>query len=807
MSRVGQPFNVFAGYIDEAPHYQLYSGPVTIKASCVLKVLQNTYFDPGIPAVAGIFHKYGWFSDLSGSGAIINSQQFDAMDSTGNVRDLLIGVLNEIGGWDKSNIKIEKLPPKLLTELGMLLKAENQTIEDDYDRIIKKLAQFFAVDGLSADVGGNGPGGAASPRSGNIHPTEIATMLLDNGASMDLATKLLAISRRESGFISDNINYNGGGDGSSGDGSYDFGLFQFNTVHANGATNGGKGLLGPGSGASLAELKEAVKGQPEWVQAFYREMSDPQLATAKAVRFGLNDPSLPAWNGTSGISAAELEEARNWVVEAHNKRSNADVPTSPPPGPDEGTTARATKADTIADRILKIAAKEVGNKEAGDSNAGPQVAKYFNETGYPLGNPWCGAFVQWVFLKAGINLAPTRVVSVESFYNYARDHGWLVSIPKPGDLATYRSGDGIYDNGHIGIVVGVANGQYQQIDGNSSGGAVTFDGFQPFSAATHFIRVPGVGNASDDLDINGELTGGVPGVSGVGGNTRVTPGAVSDIARQTAFFQLQTGAFDQFASTMLTGQRALANDISLMTWISGIITGTGRVFMSTPEGEFKAFFPDYFGYYGRSGGGQSPNWFVSEIEILDLTINESDTDLTTHVFATGPVMGWPDISQLDMLGSTVASVEKPAFEWFLTMNEKTWDSSKFLQTYGARPFSFDIPLINKPELIWMGAWMKFLELWSKRFNAQASFTYMPEIQPGWLVNIGNRVQMYVESVTHNFDFSSGFTTSAQLTSAASLTDDIDWLPRAGLESVRDEAATALQDIGVDNETAQIEVGT
>ncbi len=74
---------------------------------------------------------------------------------------------------------------------------------------------------------------------------------------------------------------------------------------------------------------------------------------------------------------------------------------------------------------------------------------------------------------------------------------------------------------------------------------------------------------------------------------------------------------------------------------------------------------------------------------------------------------------------------------------------------------------------------------------------MPEIRPGWLLNIGNRVQMFVNSVTHSFNYTSGFTTSAELTSAASLTNDIDWLPRAGLSSVIDQVpdrAPAAEDV-------------
>ncbi len=73
MSRVGEPFNVFAGFIDEAPHYQLYSAPVSIRASCILKLLQHTYFDPGLMAVGNMFYKYGWRYD--GTESLKNQQK------------------------------------------------------------------------------------------------------------------------------------------------------------------------------------------------------------------------------------------------------------------------------------------------------------------------------------------------------------------------------------------------------------------------------------------------------------------------------------------------------------------------------------------------------------------------------------------------------------------------------------------------------------------------------------------------------------------------------------------------------------
>lgn len=98
--------------------------------------------------------------------------------------------------------------------------------------------------------------------------------------------------------------------------------------------------------------------------------------------------------------------------------------------------------------------------------------------------------------------------------------------------------------------------------------------------------------------------------------------------------------------------------------MSQIITGCGRVFTSDPNGNFNAFFPDYFGYYGGSKGGQTPVYYIADIEILDLTIQQNDTDLTTHVFTTGPLASGPtgQLSYYDRAKSLVASVEKPAFD-------------------------------------------------------------------------------------------------------------------------------------------------
>ena len=200
MSRVGQPENVFAGYIDGSPHYQMYSGPVTIRASCVLKLLQHTYFDPGLMSMASMFQKYGWVP-IDTSGDLISKEHFDAMDSTGSVKDLITGMLIDVAEWSPSMIQIRDLPPKLIQDIGTIMVAEEEELTKEYQEVLKRLGQFFAIDtsGGAIDVGGIGPGGSAVPVTGNVPPEDIAALLMDNGLDVDTTTKLVAIARRESG--------------------------------------------------------------------------------------------------------------------------------------------------------------------------------------------------------------------------------------------------------------------------------------------------------------------------------------------------------------------------------------------------------------------------------------------------------------------------------------------------------------------------------------------------------------------------------------------------------------------------------
>jgi len=206
----------------------------------------------------------------------------------------------------------------------------------------------------------------------------------------------------------------------------------------------------------------------------------------------------------------------------------------------------------------------------------------------------------------------------------------------------------------------------------------------------------------------------------------------------------------------LTGARALANDVPLFGWVDFMAKASGRHFQSLPNGDLFFFYPDYFNWSGKD-----PYFTISPIETINLDIDISDEELTTHVFTTGDTYMDNQIDFMDKMASTVASVEET--ETFQSLvNVGSFDALDFLKRYGARPKEENRPDIKHSLLQFMFGWMTFLELWAKQFYCHPEFTFMPELFPGGTVEFKapHDMQFYIQEVTHNFDLSSGFSTSA-----------------------------------------------
>jgi hypothetical protein len=157
---------------------------------------------------------------------------------------------------------------------------------------------------------------------------------------------------------------------------------------------------------------------------------------------------------------------------------------------------------TTRQRVVRVAVAEVGVKEhPADSNRGKRVDEYTATTGTP-GQPWCAAFVTWVWLQCGVRLEGYNTAYCPSWVQTARAGRCGLSVVSrseamPGDMALYDWGkDDTSD--HIGILTTRvdADWAFKACEGNtavgndSNGGAVMIRD-RNASSVLVFVRVAG----------------------------------------------------------------------------------------------------------------------------------------------------------------------------------------------------------------------------------------------------------------------------------------------------------------------------
>lgn len=129
---------------------------------------------------------------------------------------------------------------------------------------------------------------------------------------------------------------------------------------------------------------------------------------------------------------------------------------------------------TVTDRsqLVAIAEKEIGVRELSGNNDGARVEAYLKVTGLRKGNPWCAAYVSWVYRQAGF-AAPASAWSPDLFpasritkdvlpgnvlgiffpempriahvgLIIKQDGDWIVSVEGNTNVAGSRNGDGVH---------------------------------------------------------------------------------------------------------------------------------------------------------------------------------------------------------------------------------------------------------------------------------------------------------------------------------------------------------------------------
>lgn len=137
-----------------------------------------------------------------------------------------------------------------------------------------------------------------------------------------------------------------------------------------------------------------------------------------------------------------------------------------------GTTHLKPSEHLDRQRIIAIARTEIGIKELTGNNDGKRVEEYLNSVGLGKGDPYCAAFVSFVFKKAGYprprtgwspalfpkNRLVKQPLTADVFGIYfpslkrvahcgfvdRRNGDWLVTTEANTDPSGGRNGDGVY---------------------------------------------------------------------------------------------------------------------------------------------------------------------------------------------------------------------------------------------------------------------------------------------------------------------------------------------------------------------------
>jgi hypothetical protein len=245
------------------------------------------------------------------------------------------------------------------------------------------------------------------------------------------------------------------------------------------------------------------------------------------------------------------------------------------------------------------------------------------------------------------------------------------------------------------------------------------------------------------------------------------------------------------------GEVTLINDQPFLPWLQNVINASMRSFCSAPNGDFIAWFPDYFGAWGTAGVMN-----VELIELQDFQVNWSDQKIVTHQFVLGnlgatildPGSGsigtnspQNDLYHLAMQTAGIASLDFP--EIFGAIYGRTAPkgfTENFLKRFGARPDVQQMLNVPHGSAEFFMALYLFIQHWAGMFTASVPLTFMPELWPGMLLRIpAYGFQAYVQGVNHSFRFGDGggFTTSVDIcapsnTGSASRADPLALLPLA-----------------------------
>lgn len=753
MQRIaGRPVQVFTGYLDSVPYYQAYPGTAIFEATCTLKKLAFNWFDPGLVTFSNWLKDNGWTYDRNTGQAIVgpvgpadpNTGLGQSGASIGravsdvNMGQLIGRFMVDIAGWDPNDVVIGNLSVDVAVAADKL-KAQ---LDGEFAQARSQPAEF-----LGAFLGIHGAEGfSASPEESTLDKTKDSHDRNKEDKNLPTVTKVVATASRSNvppwiaifaGLLASAFNPTRQVKRETGDPNWGFGLYS----------------MRPTSQITTADGKviHYIDGQP------ISNVLDSGVATdifARRLNSNTGEASKKAVGSNDATAAVE------WINKALGFKLKTD-----------GVNLQAVflKANQLA-----------GTQASSVPEAFPKNAVKPSET--PPSSP--------VVQK---QLTDEEKKLVNSYYkDLEPEMGFVILVAKnfSKSLTLQRSTNSLSKNQiYIKAAPAVLQGFFNSLKGNKAFNRVEM--FANGENQTMQDGVPKSGLPSSLKDIGIVLTGNIAELKKLKEVLPFTQDPIQGLPegidnqeagltmQQLAIFAANSAfaanfAFDSnaYLAQALVGEKALMNDTSCLDAVKQFCQASLRTFRSLPDGRFMAFYPDYF------GSTREPYWTIRDIETIDFGIQLNDQALATHVYIIGDQImgstgagldpevvnqvyteGVATITQANMLDSFIARGNE-ADDGLTRLQQ----AASFLEHYGARPHKEAMPIIRNRDYEFLMAWQKFQWLWAQQFATTVQFTFQPEVMAGGLILFSDHdVQMFCESVTHNFDYTAGFTTQAVLT--------------------------------------------
>lgn len=726
MRRIGVWITVFTGYLNTVPALNLYPGTVTVAASCTLKRLKYTYWDSGLPASAALF-------DQAGTDALNGGDNKDA-----GMGFMLKNILKEVGGWDEEQIIVQDFPTAFVDYLGKGKEKYANTASD----ALKKFKELFDYDeATGAATSGTGAGATMGAPTANQeeHTRAIHAASIERNMGVEGTIRACMTGLVESGIrilaneaVPESLNYPHEGMGGDHD---SVGIFQqrdngawgtlaerMNAQASAGMFLNGMLRLGDWKSRPRGESCQAVQSSAV-PDAYAAREAD---AVALVQRLGLTDTGGQGGGGT-GNPVSGLDQAQGTAP--------GSAPAAAP-----GAAAPQGRPPTL-DRAIGEA-KRVGDGRAYVyGGAGPEDFD-------------CSGYMSYIYslLTNDPNPGSRKFTTEDDFIALGFQEGLGAGF----SVGIMRGGGG--PNSHMaGTLDGVNIESGGSTNSTNYGGPAVGADHPQFTLHYHLPIVDGA-----------FVSGGGGGGAGAGSTGNSTSNFQNKLAKNLFGYLFDPSTYVKDSSTFYTGEVASVNDEPLLDTVNSICRARMCKFMSAPTGEFLAYYPDYFGLDGTPA-----KLDLEDIELKNLNIQLNDDNVVTHMFVAGTNLYTAEERAGDLgwlATSGVATVEDAwLFDRLIQASVISPDvttSAEFLDRFGIRPLKEEYSSIagkDNPGVELIIAAQRFMQKWAEQSLTNVELTFMPELFPGMRINlIGHDITVYVNAVTHNFDFQSGFSTTASI---------------------------------------------